>query len=241
MRDYLRRLVVPLAVVASVGLGCWLGLWQLSRASQKQALQSALDARSRLPALDAGSLARDAASAEGQHFRPVVVSGRWRDELTVFLDNRQMDGRPGFFVVTPLVLEGRSGAVLVQRGWVPRNFIDRTRLPALPAPEAGRTTLTGRVAPPPPRMFEFEGAASGPIRQNLDLPTFARESGLDLLPLSILQRDDAGTARDGLLRHWPAPASDVQKHYGYAFQWFAMATGFFCLYVWHRFIRPRRR
>jgi surfeit locus 1 family protein len=57
----------------------------------------------------------------------------------------------------------------------------------------------------------------------------------------VLQQDQAGTAPDGLVRHWPAPAIDVQKHYGYAVQWFAIAAGIAFLYVWHRFIRPGRR
>ncbi len=56
-----------------------------------------------------------------------------------------------------------------------------------------------------------------------------------------MQQDQAGAAPDGLVRHWPAPATDVQKHYGYAVQWFAIAAGIVFLYVWHRFIRPGRR
>ena len=240
MRDYLRGLVLLLATVAGIAIAARLGFWQLGRADQKEALQSALDARSRLPPLDARSLAKDVREAEQQHFRPVVVSGRWRADRTVFLDNRQMDGKPGFFVVTPLAIDGRPEAVLVQRGWVPRNFIDRTQLPAVDAP-AGQVTVIGSVAPSPGRMFQFDGAESGPIRQNIDLAAFASEARLDLLPLTILQRDETGVALDGLSRRWAAPASDVQKHYGYAFQWFAIATGILCLYVWHRFIRPRSR
>ena len=49
------------------------------------------------------------------------------------------------------------------------------------------------------------------------------------------------TADDGLLRQWPLPAADVHKHYGYAFQWFAMATLIVGLYVWFQLIHPRRR
>ncbi len=45
-----------------------------------------------------------------------------------------MAGKPGFYVVTPLQLEGRPEAVVVQRGWVPRNFADRTALPKVPSP-----------------------------------------------------------------------------------------------------------
>ena len=49
--------------------------------------------------------------------------------------------------------------------------------------------------------------------------------------------DAADSARRG---GTPAPAADVQKHYGYAFQWFALAAGIAFLYVWHRFIRPAK-
>lgn len=231
-----------LATLAGVALTAWLGLWQLDRAHQKIALQTALESRARLPPLDSRSLPRTAAAAEEQNFRPVLVAGRWLSGRTVFLDNRQMDGKAGFFVVTPLLIEGGSHAVLVQRGWAPRNFSDRAALPQVETPP-GPVLVAGRVAPSPSRLYEFAGAASGPIRQNLDVSAFARESGLTLLPLTIVQQDGpgSGAAGDGLARHWPPPASDVQKHYGYAFQWFAMATGLALFYVWHRFIRPRWR
>jgi len=98
--------------------------------------------------------------------------------------------------------------------------------------------VDGIVAPPPSRLFEFAGSASGPIRQNLDLASFVRETGLDLLPLSVQQQTAPGSPADGLERHWPAPAIDVQKHYGYAFQWFALAAALALFHVWHRFIRP---
>ena len=39
---------------------------------------------------------------------------------------------------------------------------------------------------------------------------------------------------------WPEPAADVQKHYGYAFQWFALCALILGLYVWFQLIRPRR-
>ena len=229
-----------LATLAAVALTARLGFWQLDRAHQKIALQTAQESRAQLSPLDARSLARTRADAEVQHFRRVAVGGRWLAERTIFLDNRQMDGKAGFVVVTPLLIDGTAEAVAVQRGWVPRNFSDRTVLPPVATPP-GPVTLAGRVAPPPSRLFEFDGAASGPIRQNLDLPAFARESGLNLLPLTVVQLDGPVSAGDGLARHWPAPASDVQKHYGYAFQWFAMATALVILYVWYRFIRPRKR
>ena len=74
-----------------------------------------------------------------------------------------------------------------------------------------------------------------------DPAEFAAETGLALRPVSVLQADTAANADDGLLRQWPLPAVDVQKHYGYAFQWFAMASTMTGLYVWFQLIRPRLR
>ena len=162
------------------------------------------------------------------------------DGRTVFLDNRPMAGRPGFYVVTPLLIGESGDAVLVQRGWVPRDANDRTRVPAVPAAE-GVVEVEGRIAPPPSRLYELGAEGQGPIRQNLDLDSFAQETGLRLRPLSLLQADSAGTTGDGLLRQWPAPAVDVHKHYGYAFQWFALAALITGLYVWFQLVRPRLR
>ena len=107
----------------------------------------------------------------------------------------------------------------MQRGWVPRNFADRTRLPEVATP-AGRVTVEGRIAPPPSKLYEFKGADAGPIRQNLDLAAFRLETGLPLLEeVSLLQ---TGAPSEGLLREWAAPNLGVDKHYGYAFQWFGL-------------------
>lgn len=233
----MRRLIVALAALAAVSGTARLGLWQLDRAAQKSAAQQQLDARAALPPLDATQLAADAAAAGQQHHRAVRLTGRWRAAHTVFLDNRQLGGgRPGFFVVTPLQLADGS-AVLVQRGWAPRDAADRSRLPAVPTP-SDMVALEGRIAPPPARLFEFDDRASGPIRQNLGLDAFAREVGVALRPLSVLQ---TSAAPDGLRRDWPAPALGVHKHYGYAFQWFALAALIAGLYVWYQFVKPRFR
>jgi surfeit locus 1 family protein len=232
-----RAVAVVLTTLAGIALATRLGFWQLDRADQKIALQAGIEARAHEPALDVAVLARTANAAVAQQHRPVVVRGRWLADRTVFLDNRQMDGRVGFYVVTPLVLDPGPGAVLVQRGWAPRNFSERTALPPVQTP-SGLVTVEGIVAQSPARLFDFAGAASGPIRQNLDIAPFARETGLDLLPISVVQRDVQGATVDGLVRHWPPPAVDVQRNYGYAVQWFAIAAAIAVLYVWHRFIRP---
>ena len=151
-----------------------------------------------------------------------------------------MNGRVGFYVVTPLQLVDRPEVVLVQRGWVPRDQQDRTLLPQVSTPR-GDIDVAGTIAPPPARLYEFSAVVGGAIRQNLDIASFATESGLPLLPLSVQQSDAISsiTAGDALMRQWPRPAVDVQKHYGYAFQWFALCALMAGLYVWFQLLRPR--
>lgn len=236
MSARLRWFVVTLAALAAALATGRLGLWQLDRAGQKTALAAAIDERTRLPALEAAAALE--APLDVIVHRHVRLHGQWLATRTIWLDNRQMDARPGFVAVTPLQLsDGR--AVLVQRGWAPRDAHERTRLPALPTP-AATVEVQGRIAPPPARLYEFDGAPSGPIRQNVDLDAFARETGLALVPWSVLQSGPV-VPDDGLRREWPAPDMGVAKHQGYAFQWFGLSTLVVILYVWYQFIQPRRR
>jgi surfeit locus 1 family protein len=234
-----RRWLVLVAAVAGVALTARLGVWQLDRAAQKTALQQVIESRDALPVLDGDALATTPQAAAEQQHRRVVLRGAWLPQHTVFLENRQMDARPGFYVLTPLRLADGS-AVVVQRGWLPRDPSDRQRLAPV-RDDPGEVTLLGRIAPPPARLYEFDPAAAGRIRQNLDLESFAVETGLVLRPLSVLQLDSEPFADDGLRRRWPQPAVDVHKHYGYAFQWFALAVLIAGLYVWFQLVQPRRR
>jgi surfeit locus 1 family protein len=240
MTEQGRRVVVLLAALLTAALTARLGFWQLDRASQKTQLQDALVHRQALPPMSSAELAGDGVSAAAQHHRRIVLQGSWLPESTIYLENRQMDARNGFFAVTPLLLDDGT-AVLVQRGWFPRDQADRARIVA-PPPPLGRVTVTGRIAPGPGRVYEFSGAASGAIRQNLDVEAYAHETALKLRPLSLVQEDGKdNTSPDGLLRHWPLPAADVHKHYGYAFQWFALSALAIVLYAWFQIIRPYRQ
>ncbi|MBD9391769.1 SURF1 family protein [Acidovorax sp. ACV01] len=245
----LRFWLIALVAIAGMLVTASLGRWQLSRAAEKEGLQAVLDERGRMPAVDSRTLLAGAAGssqdAASLVHRTVVLEGHWLAEHTVYLDNRQMRGRPGFFVVTPLQLAGPGGAVvLVQRGWAARNFQDRQQLPQVQTPQDAMVRVQGRVAPAPSRLYEFQGAdsaqGSSRIRQNLDLAAFRTETGLALANLTVLQTGEAG---EGLQRDWPVVGAGVDKHYGYAFQWFGLCGLIALLYVWfqivRRFIRPR--
>lgn len=230
------------ALIAGVALLCVvitasLGVWQLGRAQQKQTLQEQIQDRGALPPLSVTELLSTTDPATMVH-RPVVLTGHWVPEATVFLDNRPMAGRTGFFVLTPLRLSGVDAVVLVQRGWVPRDFLDRTRLPEVDTPLA-QVQIRGRLAPPPSQLLALGEGGTGPIRQNVELSALAVEWRLPLMPdVSVLQTD---ADNSGLLRDWPRFVGGAHKHRAYAAQWFAMSAIVAGLYLWFQILLPRFR
>lgn len=216
-----------------------LGFWQLDRAAAKLALRAEVAERAALPPLAAAALAATPVAAAAQHYRRITLAGHWLAERTVALDNRQVDGRPGFVLVTPLVLADGS-ALAVQRGWLPRDAAERSRIAVPPLPD-GAVTVAGRLAPPPSRLFAFGADVPGAlIRQNLDFTAWSAEIGRPLRPISLMQMDGPWTPADGLRRVMPLPSADVSRHQVYAGQWFLFAALAVVLYVGIRVFRARR-
>jgi len=231
--------VILLAALLAAGITASLGFWQLRRAAYKEQIQADIQAREGLEPLRNSALNGRLGTQEWLH-RPAQLTGHWVPEATVFLDNRQMNGLQGFYVVTPLRLESDGRWLLVQRGWVQRDFMDRNKVPLVPTP-TGLVTVEGRMADAPGKVYQLGEDAGGPIRQNLDLTAFAQEHKALVLNGSLLQRSPlTGVAADGLLRDWPQVASGVQKHLGYAFQWFGLCALIVILYVWFQIIAPLR-
>jgi surfeit locus 1 family protein len=230
---------VTAAAVFFSMLGLALGFWQLDRAAQKEALQASIQAQAGKAPLDNAQVLALAAQGRMQEsgvlYHPARLKGVWLPDQTVYLDNRQMNARPGFYVLTPFKLKATGAVVMVQRGWVGRDFTDRTRLPQVQSPD-GTVRVNGLMALPPSKLYALGEEGQGVIRQNLDLQKFSSETGLPLLEISLVQQ---GPASDGLLREWPQAATGVEKHYGYAFQWFGLALLIALLYVWFQIVRPR--
>ena len=227
-----------LLALVCVAITCSLGFWQLGRAQTKLNWQAEITQKSQMPTLDGsflGGLQDTQGHRAGLLHRPIQLDGEWLDKYTVYLDNRQMNARPGFYVLTPLKVQATGGVVLVQRGWVGRDFTDRTRLPAIQTPSGG-VTINGLIALPPSKLYALGEEVKSVIRQNLDLQNFRVETGLPLMEISVIQ---VGAASEGLLREWPQAATGVEKHYGYAFQWFGLALLIALLYVWFQIVRPR--
>jgi surfeit locus 1 family protein len=239
-------LVATMATVIGVALTVRLGVWQLSRGHEKEALHAAILSQQAKPALDTAAVLKDK-SVLAQLHQGVRLEGRWLSQYTVYLENRPMQGHSGFIVLTPLQIDNAT-TVLVQRGWIPRHQQDRTLLAPIETPQ-GLVRVNGRITSAPSEVMDLgeknaataeattaQTTGQSPIRQNLKLAEYSQEIGVSLVG-TVLQTDaDA----EGLQRSWPVITAGVEKHWGYAFQWFALAVVQLMLYFWYQWIKPYR-
>jgi surfeit locus 1 family protein len=154
-----RTLLLIALAVGSFALTLSLGNWQMRRAAHKLAVEAQWDAAERAAPRELS--AREWPAPEQLPLR-VSLHGEFDHARSVWLDNRQLDGRPGFWVVTPLKLDG-AGVVLVNRGWVARDAADRARRPAVGEP-SGVVLIEGLAVTHVPRLLELgSGGSAGPL------------------------------------------------------------------------------
>jgi cytochrome oxidase assembly protein ShyY1 len=214
------RWIPFIASLLVAALGASLGTWQVSRAHEKEAIEAKLQARSAAPPVSLNAGNQDVAQIE---FRRATARGLFVRDWPLYLDNRPYNGAAGFYVLMPFRLEGSGHTIMVARGWVQRDPGDRTKLPPLRTPEgvieiqgmvkrdAGHILQLGAQSPPQP----------GAIMQNLEFAAFKAASGMTLEALVLEQTSDSD---DGLVRDWPRPSTGLERHWGYAFQWYALAA-----------------
>ncbi len=204
-------------------LFCLLGRWQIHRAAEKQGIAAEITARAEAPEIEL--LAETVTQASRPlWYRRALARGHYEARGQLLIDNILHHGKPGFYVLTPLLLDDGKTRVLVNRGWIPQGP-DRRQLPSIRVP-TGERVVHGRIDKGPRQVISMGRppalSKAGPtLWLALDYAEYARQRGVPLLPLTLnLDADDpAGFARD-----WPAFRAKTGMHYGYAIQWFAFAV-----------------
>ncbi|WP_305821039.1 SURF1 family protein [Massilia brevitalea] len=218
------------ATVVVVGVGIALGNWQVRRAGEKVAIAAQLHERGMQAPIvlgGGGGVRQDDRVGSRAHptYRRIQVTGEFVRSWPVFLDNRPHAGRAGFYLAMPFRIAGSDRHVLVLRGWLPRDPREYGRLPEYATPQ-GTTTVEGVVVDKAGHVMQLGTAAAlkpGTIVQNLEVMDVARASGLRLEPFFV-QQTGPQVAGDPIVRDWPAPDTGIDKHRGYAVQWYALAA-----------------
>jgi cytochrome oxidase assembly protein ShyY1 len=226
-----RRKPIAALIVAAAGVALTisLGNWQSRRGDAKAALQAEWDAAQRLEPIDVASEAA-LESVTGALPRRVRLRGVFVPSASVYLDNRMRQGVAGFDLVTPLAIGDTLPLVLVDRGWIARDMQDRTRMPA--APVTGEVVIEGLAVVRLPRLLELGGAQEQRlpgIWQNLEFETFELVHGRRVARFVVQQTSETP---DGLVRDRARPATGIEKHRGYALQWYSLAALIAGLSAW---------
>jgi cytochrome oxidase assembly protein ShyY1 len=212
-----RRRVAIVAIASIVAVTCLgLGVWQLQRLTDRRARNAAIEhERSQAPLL----ITTGAQPSEVEPYVPVRASGEFEPEREVLVYGRSLDGEPGHLVVTPLVFDDETAALVI-RGWVP---FDHQTVPVADAtPPPGEVAIRGFLV-----TDDGDGSTvpddEGVIGR-LDVRGIQSTLPYPVLPLAI-QLTEQIEARPSDLPV-PIPPEELSEgpHLSYAIQWFTFAT-----------------
>ena len=217
-------IIASLFVFAAMGVLARLGIWQLDRLEARRVFNNRVIEQQFASEfkLDGTTLALNLNDME---YRQISVSGIYLPDDEIILRNQVFEGRVGYQLFTPLLIEASQKAVLVQRGWIPEELAVRAARNIFivdgPVNVKGiirrAETDFGVVLIPDPTLSSTE------IRldawNNLDLERINEQTDIPLLDIYIqmFPSDDISSP--------PFPVKlniDLSEgsHLGYAGQWF---------------------
>ncbi len=224
----LRWILTTLLVLAAVAVLIRLGFWQLDRLAQRRAFNASTTAQMNAPALDLNQ-SQPVDQLSGMEYRSVKVTGEYDFSQQILLRNQTWQDQIGYWVLTPLKIDGTSQAVLVDRGWIPYDQADPAKLAQYQEP--GKVTVEGmiRQAQLKPVFGQVTDPTLAPGQTRLDtwnivdIPRIQSQTSLTLLPVWIQEAPDP--AWTGLpYRALPVIEISEGPHLSYAIQWFSFAA-----------------
>ncbi len=228
-------LIVTLTTLTLIAVFAKLGMWQLDRAAEKKSMLQA--------SLLAGSAAPMSALPDGDltpmRYREFLLRGRFDTDHQFLLDNRIRDKQAGFEVMTPFVTEGSGTTILVNRGWLGHDG-NRNLKTRIDVSDVDSVVVSG-VLTMPSKGFTLGASidssqSSWPkIIQYADYETVATVLNVESLASAVLVL--AADQPWSYAYNWQPVANGPQKHYGYAFQWFAMLLAVVIIFVYLNFIK----
>ena len=222
MRFRKPQAVPTLFIISASILLFGLGFWQLQRMHWKENELAHIKHSQTEDAL--GTLPTDP-DLRGIDYRAVALTGTFLNEKMFHMVGRPQGEGPGFYVVTPFVLEDDGRVILVNRGFAPEGREN---------PPEGPQTIRGILRPNRPhRMFMPDNFADKNVWFYEDLPAMSKIIGKPLLPLLVEQ---VGEAKKGV---YPTPSNGVitlrNDHLNYAITWFLLGViGLIMFVAYHR-------
>ena len=212
------RFYIPASlIVATLALLISLGFWQLDRADEKRAIEDkiAIANSANVELVVSTELLKD------KEYYHVRLQGSYVDDKQFIYDNQIVDQISGYYVLTPFVLNGDSKTVLINRGFIAWNG-RRDKLADIDV-EGEITEVKVQISKPVKRMElkAVEITAEFPVLiQAIDLDVMSAIASLDFISVVGLLSPEY---ENGFVRQWEPYTGSIERHVGYAIQWFLMA------------------
>jgi len=206
-----------------------LGLWQLRRLEERRSLNQNITAALNQPAIP---LTGGPVNPAELHFRRVEVTGVFDNAAAIVIRNQLLGDRPGLHLVTPLRINGSDTAVLVDRGWIPRDDSDPEPASLTTYDLPGEVTIEGiayqtqtrpsSLAPLDPPLKTGQTRLVAWFR--VDIERIQEQVPYPLLSIFIRQLPAPDTPNGALPQPDSGATLDEGPHLGYAIQWFSFAA-----------------
>ena len=212
------RLLVPsILILATMAFLASLGFWQLDRADQKRTIEASIQKAN----TGVVELIVNQNELLNKEYYEVRLQGSYISDKQFIYDNQIVDQASGYYVLTPFVLTGQSNAIMINRGFIPWNG-RRDQLDDIAVDSAFREVKI-QVSRPIKRIELKTSDISNQfpvLIQAIDfdvIEEISSTSFVDVIGLLDPSSDD------GFVRKWEPYTGSIEKHIGYAIQWFLMA------------------
>ena len=212
------RFFIPASlIIATLVLLISLGFWQLDRADEKRAIED------QIASANSGDveLVTSFEFLKDKEYYHVRLQGSYISDKQFIYDNQIVDQISGYYVLTPFILKGASKAVLINRGFIPWSG-RRDKLANVDIGEK-LTEVKVQISIPIKRMElkAIETTGDFPVLiQALDLDEMSTIASLDFASVVGLLNPES---ENGFVRKWEPYTGSIERHIGYAIQWFLMA------------------
>ena len=212
-----RFLVPSILILATMAFLVSLGFWQLDRADQKRTIEASIQKAN----TGVVELIVNQNELLNKEYYEVRLQGSYIGDKQFIYDNQIIDQASGYYVLTPFVLTGQSNAIMINRGFIPWNG-RRDQLDDI-AVDSTYREIKIQVSRPIKRIELKTSDISNQfpvLIQAIDfdvIEEISSTSFVDVIGLLDPSSDD------GFVRKWEPYTGSIEKHIGYAIQWFLMA------------------
>ena len=214
----MKKTLFNIFVIFFITVFCSLGTWQLYRLQWKLDLIEQINAGLRSEPVKYSKIIK-------KNYQRVTVEGKFKFNKQIYLYSLNETGKPGFDVITPLMTNSNEH-VLVNRGWIEKNYKDLKSINAIKDNE-----IVGIFREiPKPNMFKPKNDIFKNVWFSLNQNDLKKFTGINFRNYVIFL--------EGKKTNLPTPkvitANLTNNHLKYALTWYSVALSILIYFLYFR-------